>query len=131
MMENLRLLARLYLRPTSAMSAIIDEGSLLFGAAAVLAVSVLTGAAMYLQVAPAYAFFMPAAAPRPATASPGPAAASPGPASADEDYDTRPCRSRRPIRARGPGRGILRGHPDRGQRLRSQPCSTAPSCCCS
>jgi len=83
MADNLRLLAALYLRPVSAMSEIIDEGSLLFGAAAVLAVSALTGAAMYSQVAPAYTPFMPAAASRPATPAPAAGDAEPG----EEQYD--------------------------------------------
>jgi hypothetical protein len=77
MVDNLRLLARLYFRPASALSAIIDEGSLLFGAVAVLAVSFLTSAAMYHQVAPAFMLFVPAGATPSAAASPG---AAPGPA---------------------------------------------------
>ena len=91
MVDNLKFLARLYVQPVSAMSAIIDEGSLLFGAAAVLAVSALTGAALYSQVTPAFTPFIPGA-PRPATASPVPAAtpldpASADPAPGDEEYD--------------------------------------------
>ena len=81
--ENLRLLAMLWTRPSRAMSAIMDEGSLLFGAGAVLAVSVLTGAAMYHQVAPAYRPFLPAGAAPSATASPGSVA---GPTT-HEEYD--------------------------------------------
>ena len=77
MVDNLRLLARLYVRPASALSAIIDEGNLLFGAAAVLAVSALTGVAMYSQVAPAYTSFMPAASPAPGSPSAGPSAEGP------------------------------------------------------
>lgn len=41
LLDNLRILCRLYYRPLAAMSEIIDEGSLLFGALAVLAVSAL------------------------------------------------------------------------------------------
>ena len=74
MLDNLRLLAGLYLRPVSTMSAIIDEGSLLFGAAAVLAMSVLTASAMSAQVAPAYMAFLP-----------GPATMAPAPG--EEQYD--------------------------------------------
>jgi tetratricopeptide (TPR) repeat protein len=80
--ENLRLLAMLWVRPGRAMSAIIDEGSLLFGAVAVLAVSALTGAAMYHQVSPTYMLFVPTVAPS-ATAPPGWA---PGPGE-PEDFD--------------------------------------------
>src|SRR5688572_20434318 len=88
MVDNLRLLARLYLRPVSTMSAIIDEGSLLFGAAAVLAVSLLTASAMSSQVAPAYLAFLPG----PATVAPAPGSASPPPragefAPGEEQYD--------------------------------------------
>ena len=79
MLDNFRLLARLYVRPASALSAIIDEGSLLFGAAAVLAVSALTGIAMYSQVAPAYTPFMPRAAPSPLAGASAPGAAADGP----------------------------------------------------
>lgn len=82
--ENLRLLAMLWVRPARAMSAIIDEGSLLFGAAAVLAVSALTGVAMSSQVAPAYMPFLPAAGTGQATASPAPAAGYAGPG--EEQY---------------------------------------------
>jgi Tfp pilus assembly protein PilF len=39
--DNLKLLLRLYVRPRSTMSLIVDEGSLLFGALAVLAISLL------------------------------------------------------------------------------------------
>jgi hypothetical protein len=39
--DNLRLLLRLYFRPRAALSGIVDEASLLFGAASVLAVSLL------------------------------------------------------------------------------------------
>ena len=85
MLDNLRFLAGLYLRPTSAMSEIIDEGSLLFGAAAVLAVSVLTGAAMSLQVAPAYMPFVPAGTAPSATASPGSAAGPADPLAGEFD----------------------------------------------
>jgi hypothetical protein len=85
MVENLRLLFRLYVRPSSALSAIIDEGSLLFGAVAVLAVSALTGTAMYHQVAPAYMLFVPAVAGPSAAASPG---SMPGPATPlAEEFD--------------------------------------------
>ncbi|MGH9659891.1 MAG: tetratricopeptide repeat protein [Bryobacteraceae bacterium] len=41
MLDNLRLLPRLFARPHAAMSAILDEGSLLFACVAVIAVSVL------------------------------------------------------------------------------------------
>src|SRR5262245_23819516 len=41
MFDNVKLLLRLFWRPVSAMSAILDEGSLLFATAAVLAVSLL------------------------------------------------------------------------------------------
>jgi tetratricopeptide (TPR) repeat protein len=85
MIGNLKLLAGLYLRPVSALSGIVDEGSLLFGAAAVLAVSALTGAAMYLQVAPAYMPFVPAAGKESALASPAPASGYVGPG--EEQYD--------------------------------------------
>lgn len=60
--QNLRLLGLLWVRPRRAMSGIIDEGSLLFGAAAVLVAWALTGAALYSRVAPAYAPFLPAPA---------------------------------------------------------------------
>ena len=84
MVENLRLLALLWTRPSRAMSAIMDEGSLLFGAVAVLAVSFLTSAAMYEQVAPAFGLLAPAVAPS-STSPPGPA---PGPtAPRTEDFD--------------------------------------------
>jgi tetratricopeptide (TPR) repeat protein len=80
MIDNLKLLAGLYVRPVSALSGIVDEGSLLFGAAAVLAVSALTGAAMYSQLAPAFTVFIPAAA------SPAPGSAPGEPASGGEEY---------------------------------------------
>jgi hypothetical protein len=83
MLDNLRLLGWLYLRPASALSAIIDEGSLLFGAAAVLSVSALTGAALYSQVAPAYMGVLPAGRPAGASPAPGAGAVAPG----DEQYD--------------------------------------------
>ena len=78
MLDNLGLLGRLYLRPKAAMSAIIDEGSLLFGAVAVLLVSVLTGAALYSQVASAYTSLLPVLAPAPAAGD------TPGEAQYDE-----------------------------------------------
>lgn len=99
MLENLRLLARLYVRPRSALGEIIDEGSLIFGAVAVVAVSALTGAAMYAQVAPAYMPFVPAPS---ATASPR---SAPGPATplAEEfdetDISQDPGRYARPLLA--------------------------------
>lgn len=64
--ENLKLLFQLYTRPRRALSGIIDEGSLLFGAAAVLAVSVLSTAGVAAQwLAPP---------PTPVVATPSPAA---------------------------------------------------------
>jgi tetratricopeptide (TPR) repeat protein len=68
--ENLRLLFQLYVRPRRALSGIIDEGSLLFGAAAVLAVSVISSAGMaaqWLWAPPA----VPAAGPAAPSAGPG------------------------------------------------------------
>ena len=58
-----RLLLLVYTRPVRAMSEIIDEGSLLFGFAGVIAVWLLTSAALYPLVAPAYAPFIPRAQP--------------------------------------------------------------------
>jgi hypothetical protein len=86
MLDNFGLLARLYLRPRAAMSAIIDEGSLLFGGVAVLLVSILTGAALYAQVASAYMAFLP----RPAAVPSAPGAATPHPGAAaagEEEFD--------------------------------------------
>src|SRR5688572_33202470 len=60
-MGQLRLLLLLYARPRRAMSEIIDEGSLFFGFAGVVGVWLLTSAALYTQVAPAYARFVPRA----------------------------------------------------------------------
>jgi tetratricopeptide (TPR) repeat protein len=60
-MGQLRLLLLLYYRPLRAMSGIIDEGSLLFGLAGVVGVWLLTSVALYEQVAPAYAPFIPRA----------------------------------------------------------------------
>ena len=60
-MGQLRLLLLLYVRPLRAMSEIIDEGSLFFGFAGVVGVWLLTSAALYTQVAPAYAPFIPRA----------------------------------------------------------------------
>ena len=62
-MGQLRLLLLVYARPVRAMSEIIDEGSLLFGFAGVVAVWLLTSAALYPLVAPAYAPFIPRAQP--------------------------------------------------------------------
>ena len=45
LLDNLKLLFRLYVRPKSTMSMIVDEGSLLFGAAAVLGISLLMASA--------------------------------------------------------------------------------------
>ena len=91
MVDNLRHLAGLYVRPVAALSDIIDEGSLLFGAVGVLAVSVLTGLGLYSQVAPAYTPFMHAAAVRAPAAPPAPAPpvgpAAEDPAYNDEEYD--------------------------------------------
>jgi hypothetical protein len=41
LVDNLKLLLRVYWQPAAAMSAILDQGSLLFASLAVLAVSVL------------------------------------------------------------------------------------------
>ena len=76
--ENLRLLFQLYVRPRRALSGIIDEGSLLFGAAAVLAVSLLSSAgaaAQWLWTAPPET---------PAATSAGPAEGEPGAAAAPD-----------------------------------------------
>lgn len=70
-MGQLRMLLLLYVRPLRAMSEIIDEGSLLFGVAGVVAVWLLTSAVVYPKVAPAYAPFVPRA---PQQASPAPGA---------------------------------------------------------
>lgn len=94
-MGQLRLLLLLYVRPLRAMSGIIDEGSLLFGFAGAAAVWLLTSAALYTQVAPAYAPFIPRA-PRPAaTASPA--------ASVEDDVDVDPATGE--MRATGPALG--------------------------
>ena len=63
-MGQLRLLLLLYYRPLRAMSGIIDEGSLMFGLAGIVGVWLLTSAALYEQVAPAYAPFIPRAQPQ-------------------------------------------------------------------
>jgi hypothetical protein len=60
--DNLKLLFKLYFRPLAAMSAIIDEGSLLFGAVAVLAVSVLLNVGAGARLYSAYQALPPAAA---------------------------------------------------------------------
>src|SRR5689334_21076363 len=56
--DNLKLLLQLYVRPRAAMGAIVDEGSLLFGAAAVLVTAILwqvPTTAMFLKGAMALA----------------------------------------------------------------------------
>ncbi len=83
MADDLRHLATLYVRPQRAMSAIMDEGSLLFAALAALAVSILTGAALYAQVVPAFAPMMPPTAPH----ASGPRARPPVQPAVEEDDD--------------------------------------------
>lgn len=48
--DNLRLLAQLYVKPVQALSRILDDGSLVFGAGAVLAVSLLSSLALALPM---------------------------------------------------------------------------------
>jgi tetratricopeptide (TPR) repeat protein len=81
-MAQLRLLLLLYARPARAMSEIMDEGSLLFGIAGAVAVWLLTTAALYTQLVPAYAPFLPRAAP---PASSDPAANQPELVNDEED----------------------------------------------
>jgi tetratricopeptide (TPR) repeat protein len=69
-MGQLRLFLLVYARPARAMSGIIDEGSLLFGFAGVVAVWLLTSAALYAKIAPAYAPFLPRAQPQVSPAVP-------------------------------------------------------------
>ena len=71
-MGQLRLLLLLYLRPLRAMSEIIDEGSLLFGAVAVLVASLVTGAAMSMHMLRAIVAHAQQAGPPRPHASPAP-----------------------------------------------------------
>ena len=82
--ENVALFLELYRRPRRAFSGILDQGSILFGAALVVMVSGIMAAGLTVQTLIASAGMVPVPARRPSTRPAVPAAPAPSAAATDE-----------------------------------------------